>query len=365
MKFSYKQSGVNYDLLDPVKRLAQVTGSKTKDNIIDSEFRELGGSRGETAYILEATDCYFAFVHEGLGTKNLIADEMRKITGKTYYDAIAQDTVAMIINDLITVGAKPLSILAYWAVGDSRWFADKKRVEDLVSGWKKASDMAQVSWGGGETPTLQGVVNPATIDLAGSAFGVIKPKNRLVLGDKLTAGDRIILFESSGVHANGLTLARRLVTKFPDGVSTKLANGKMYGEELLKPTIIYSRLVQDLLDHNIDIHYMVNITGHGWRKLMRAKKELSYVIDKLSEPTAIFKFIQEQSGLSDHEMYATFNMGAGFAIFVPEKDAEKVLNYSKEHKIKAWIGGKVANGAKKIVIKPLKIIYKENELNIR
>ncbi|MBI5452507.1 phosphoribosylformylglycinamidine cyclo-ligase, partial [Candidatus Gottesmanbacteria bacterium] len=141
MSLSYKKSGVNYDLLDPVKRLAQVAGLKTANNILGLDFREISTSRGETAYVLEAAECYHAFVQEGLGTKNLVADEMRKITGKTYYETIAQDTVAMIINDLITVGARPLSILAYWAVGNSGWFADKKRNNDLVNGWKKACDL--------------------------------------------------------------------------------------------------------------------------------------------------------------------------------------------------------------------------------
>lgn len=365
MALTYKQTGVDYDILDTVKRLAQIEAFTTRSNIKIKDFNDIEASRGESAYVIEADDCYFAMVSEGLGTKSLVADEMRKITGKTYYDSIAQDTVAMIINDLITVGAQPISILAYWAVGDSSWFADKKRSQDLVSGWKKACDFAGVSWGGGETPSLSGIVNPSTIDLAGSAWGIVSPKNRLVLGDNLSAGDAIILFESSGIHANGLTLARKLVTKLPNGYATKLPEGTMYGEELLKPTIIYSRLVQDMLCSGIDIHYMVNITGHGWRKLMRAKKILRYLIDKIPSVPAIFPFIQKNSGLSDCEMYATFNMGAGFAIFVAEKDTEKVLDFGKKHKIKAWLVGRVQKGQKEVIIRPLDIIFKGEELQIR
>lgn len=365
MSLSYKKSGVNYDLLDPVKRLAQVAGLKTTNNILGSNFREIAGSRGESAYVLEAADCYHAFVQEGLGTKNLVADEMRKITGKTYYDDIAQDTVAAIINDLITVGARPLSVFAYWAVGDSKWFADKKRNKDLVNGWKKACDLAGASWGGGETPTLKDIINPNTIDLAGAAFGIIHPKSRLILGDKLSADDAIILFESNGIHANGLSLARKIASNMPKGYATKLPSGNMYGEKLLAPTIIYSKLINDLLDRGIEIHYMVNITGHGWRKLMRAKRSFTYVIDSIPTVPEIFKFIQTHSGLSDKEMYSTFNMGAGFAIYLSEKEAKKVLSIFQKQKIKTWIAGRVENGPKQVIIKPKNIVYNEIDLNIR
>lgn len=365
MKFSYKKSGVDYDVLDTVKRLAQTAAMSTKINLDEKEFADVDASRGESAYVIEADDCYFAFVTEGLGTKNLVADEMRKITGKTYYEAIAYDTVAAIINDLITVGAKPLSVLAYWAVGDSQWFTDRKRAKNLIAGWTKACDAAGAVWGGGETPTLNGIINTGTIDLGGSAFGVIKPKNRLVLGDKLTAGDVIILFESSGIHANGLSLARKTAATLPKGYATKVSDGNMYGEELLKPTAIYSKLIRDLIESGVDIHYMVNITGHGWRKLMRVNKELSYVIDKLPKSPPVFKFIKETGSISDREMYATFNMGAGYAIFVEPSETTRVLNIAKKHKINSWPAGKVQTGEKKVIIKPLNIVYKSSDLSIR
>lgn len=365
MKFSYKKSGVDYKLLDSVKRLAQANGLKTGFNFKDTEFNEVVESRGESAYVLETKNCYYAFVTEGLGTKNLIADEMGKLTGKSYYSEIAQDTVAMIVNDLITVGAKPLTVSAYWAVGDTNWWSYKKRAFDLISGWRKACDMANCGWGGGETPTLKGIIKKGVIDLAGSGYGIIRPKERFARGNKLKPGDAIIIFESSGIHANGLTLARKLGYKLTDSFKTKLPNGKMYGEELLTPTIIYSRLIQDLLDNGIDIHYMVNITGHGWRKLMRAKKAFSFVIDNIPQTPDILNYMQKHSGLSDKEMYATFNMGAGFAIFIPKKDTGKVIKISKKNKIKVWIAGKVEKGLKQIYIKPKNILYTDKDLNIR
>src|SRR3990167_8951704 len=151
---TYKRTGVSYDAMDPLKRMAQSAGKQTAKNLRGSSFLELKQSRGESAYALDHGDSYFVSVMEGLGTKSLVADAMRKITGKTYYEKVAQDTVAAIVNDLITVGAKPITVLAYWAAGNAKWFEDVKRMEDLVNGWKKACDMAGEGGGGGETPTL-------------------------------------------------------------------------------------------------------------------------------------------------------------------------------------------------------------------
>jgi len=362
---TYSKSGVDYSLLDPAKRMSQIAGLKTAKNIANTSYKEISKSRGETAYIIEATDCYYVLVEEGLGTKNLVAESMRKITGKTYYEVVAQDTVAAIVNDIICVGAKPLTVLAYWAVGDSKWFADKKRVKNLIDGWKKACDLAGVTWGGGETPAISDMINPSTIILAGASFGIIKPKKRLILGDAITAGDVIVLFESNGIHANGLSLARKIITRAPKGYESVLPNGRMYGEELLKPSIIYSKLIADLFANDINMHYIVNITGHGWRKLMRASKQVTYEINFVPPVPELFIFMQKYSGLSDEKMYSTFNMGVGFALVVSADDAEKVSAISKKNKVKAWIGGKVEKGPKQVIIKPLNIIYKSNELGIR
>src|SRR6185503_16720982 len=119
-KITYSQTGVNYKSIDPLKILAQMNAKATAKNLSRFGMTEIGESRGESAYVWKVEeDIYKAFVIEGLGTKNLIADETRKITGKTHYDAIAQDTVATIVNDLIVVGADPQVVNAYFAVGDS------------------------------------------------------------------------------------------------------------------------------------------------------------------------------------------------------------------------------------------------------
>ena len=171
-KLTYKKSGVNYKTIDYLKRIAQASGEKTVNNLT-LNYKEVSQSRGESAHVVNAGEYYFASVIEGLGTKSLVADEMYKLTGKTYYDSLAYDTVAMIVNDLITVGAKPLTVMAYWAAGSSDWFKDKKRIDDLVTGWTKASNDSGVVWGGGETPVLSEIINKDAIDLAGSCFGII------------------------------------------------------------------------------------------------------------------------------------------------------------------------------------------------
>lgn len=364
-KISYQESGVNYEAMDPVKVLAQLRAKTTAKNLKRFGSEEIAASRGESAYVWEEKDSYRAFVVEGLGTKNLVADETRKFTKKTHYEALAQDTVAMIVNDLIVVGADPQVVNAYFAVGDSDWFSDKERATDLVEGWAKACELAGAVWGGGETPTLKGVVEPATIDLGGSAIGVIKPKKRLSLGDKLAAGDAIILIESSGIHANGLTLARTIASKLPKGYATTLSDGKIYGESLLMPTNIYAKFVRDTFDADVDIHYMANITGHGWRKIMRASKDLTYRITDVPTPQPIFQFIQEHSGNDDKEMYGNFNMGAGFALFINKKDVPTALAVAKKNKLKAWHAGNVEKGEKQVIIEPLNITFKGDSLKVK
>ncbi|MFA5771064.1 MAG: AIR synthase-related protein, partial [Patescibacteria group bacterium] len=220
-------------------------------------------------------------------------------------------------------------------------------------------------WGGGETPVLSGVIEKDKIDLAGACFGIINPKNNLCLGEKLQAGDRIILFESSGIHANGLTLARKIAENLPEGYLTKVDKVKTYGELLLTPTIIYAKLIEELLKNNIDIHYMVNITGHGWRKLMRYNKSLTYRITDLPPVPKVLQFIVEKGKLDDKEAYGNLNMGAGFAIFVPEKDVDQVINLAKQNNIKAYNYGIVETGEKKVIIESKNIIFAKDSLQVR
>lgn len=362
---SYISTGVNYSVMDPLKRLAQKLARSTSSNFDRFGMREVPESRGESAYVWKEKDAYKTLVIEGLGTKNLVADEMQKITGKSYYKQIAQDTLAMIVNDVVVVGAKPAVINAYFATGGPEWFSDQIKSSDLVKSWAKICHQIGAVWGGGETPGLKGIIAKNTIDLAGSCYGIIKPKERLVLGDKLKEGDVIFLIESSGIHANGVSLARAIAKKLKKGYGELLSNGNTYGEDLLKPTYLYSNLVNDLFEAGVKIHYMVNITGHGWRKLMRANKEFTYVIDNIPTPQLIFDFIQKHSGNNDYEMYGNFNMGAGFAIYLPEKYLEKAQQIAKKNNFRSWKAGRVEKGSKQVIIKPKNITFKAGSLGVR
>lgn len=364
-KINYSETGVDYSVMDPIKKLAQETGKQTSKNLSKFNIKEITESRGESAFVWEEENCYRAFVIEGLGTKNLVADEVEKITGKTYYNSIAQDTVAAIVNDIITVGATPQVVNAYFGTGGPNWFTNKERSQALVEGWAKACNLAGATWGGGETPGLTGIINPETLDLVGSCIGIISPKGRLALGDKLQNNDAILLIESSGIHANGLSLARSIAEKIPEGYTTKLADSTMYGETLLTPAHIYATLIQALFEAEIDIHYMVNITGHGWRKLMRANQEFTYLITQIPPVPTIFDFMQEQSGNDDKEMYGNFNMGAGFAIYLPANQVEKAQKIASKLNLKSWNAGAVEAGPKKVEIKPKNITFLAETLGVR
>jgi phosphoribosylformylglycinamidine cyclo-ligase len=365
-RMTYAGSGVDYGALDPFKRRAQLAGRSTADVIRRLGVTEVDASRGESAYLIETADSYLAHVEEGLGTKNLVADAMyRLVPGRSYYDHIAQDTVAMIVNDMITLGAAPLAVAMHLGVGSSEWFNDERRASDLVDGWRKACLLARCAWGGGETPTLAGVVEPAAVVLAGSAIGMIKPKGRMIRSN-IEHGDAIVMFESSGIHANGLTLARAIAARAPNGYLTPLSDGRPYGEALLDPTHIYVPVIEDCLDRGVDVHYAVNITGHGWRKLMRASESFAYVIDTLPRARPVFDFIQAVGGVDDVEAYGNFNMGAGFAIYVPESDVATVLDVSSSLPFAAFRAGHVeTSAAKRVLIAPKGLDYSADTLAVR
>jgi phosphoribosylformylglycinamidine cyclo-ligase len=365
-RMTYAGSGVDYGALDPFKRRAQLAGRSTADVIRRLGVSEVDASRGESAYLIETADSYLAHVEEGLGTKNLVADAMyRLVPTRSYYDHIAQDTVAMIVNDMVTLGALPLAVAMHLGVGSSDWFKDERRASDLVDGWRKACLLARCAWGGGETPTLAGVVEAAAVVLAGSAIGMVKPKERMIRAN-VEHGDAIVMFESSGVHANGLTLARAIAARAPNGYLTPLSDGRPYGEALLDPTHIYVPVIEDCLNRGVDIHYAVNVTGHGWRKLMRAPDPFAYVIERLPVPQPVFDFIQATGGVDDAEAYGNFNMGAGFAIYVPEKDVAAVLDITKVFPFGALRAGYVEKSTTRcVVIAPKNLEYSEDTLQVR
>ncbi|OGB05475.1 MAG: phosphoribosylformylglycinamidine cyclo-ligase [Burkholderiales bacterium RIFCSPHIGHO2_12_FULL_69_20] len=366
---SYEQAGVNYDLIDPLKVTAQRAAAATAGHLAVHGFSEVAASRGESAYVVDVGPFYIATIVECLGSKALVADEMATLTGRPWYAGIAQDTIAMAVNDLITVGATPLVVQAYWAAGGSDWFGDAARAQALVAGWKAACEVCKVAWGGGETPALAGIVEAGRIDLAASCTGLINPKQRLSVGDRLAAGDAIVLLDSSGIHANGLSLARKLLERLPGGWLTEIDPeahpGLSYGEALLAPTVLYSPVTEALWAAGIVPHYCANITGHGWRKLLRHPGAFTYRIHTVPPVPPVLKFIQQQARQDDREAYSTLNMGAGFAIFVPAADAERTVAIAQGLGIGARVAGQVEAGPKQLLIEPLGIRFGDDDLQLR
>ena len=169
----YRRSGVDYDVLDDVKREAIALAAATAPLLAASSGAEVSESRGSSAYVFEVNGTTLALVVEGLGTKSIIASDYLEATGVSRFADIAQDAVAAIVNDVISVGANPLVVTAYFATGDAAWYGQRDRSLDLLNGWRKACEQAGAVWGGGESPALPGIVNPGAIELAGSALGLV------------------------------------------------------------------------------------------------------------------------------------------------------------------------------------------------
>ena len=361
----YRAAGIDYDLIDPLKVAAQRSAAATAAQLHGHGFAEVAASRGESAYVIDVGPFYLASIVECLGSKALVADEMARLTGRSWYDAIAQDTIAMAVNDLITVGATPLVVQAYWAAGGSEWFADRERAQALVAGWQRACEACGIAWGGGETPALAGIVEAGRIDLAAACTGIVNPKSRLTLGERLGPGDAIVLVASSGIHANGLSLARKLVERLPGGWLSEVSPGLSYGAALLAPTVLYASLTEALHRAGITPHYAANITGHGWRKLLRHPGQFRYRITQLPPVPAVLRFIQREAKQDDREAYSTLNMGAGFALFVAAADAPRTLEVAQRCGIGAWLAGQVEAGARELLIEPLGIRFGDDDLQLR
>lgn len=368
MSLSYESSGVRYDQLDAFKRACQQAARGTVGELAAHGYAEPATTRGESAYLIEAPDHFLAHVEEGLGTKNLVADAVYAQTGKNFYREIAIDTVATIVNDLVTCGARPISVAMHAAVGASEWFADAARMQALVDGWAEGCHRAGAVWGGGETPTLKGIVHPDTIVLAGSAIGKIAPKSQRIMGD-VQDGDAIIFLASTGVQTNGLSLCRLIAERLPAGYQTPIGHGdrRTYGEALLAASAIYVDFVVKCQLAGVKLNYVAHVTGHGWRKLMRLEEPFVYEITEPREPPPLFKFLMEAGPIERREAYATFNMGVGFAAYVAPSAVEATLAAAQAAGHEAWVAGRVKKDGnrKAVVIPSLGIEFDGSTLQVR
>ncbi len=361
---SYRAAGVDYEVLDAGKRQALARALSTSPLLAARGGNAIDASRGEPAFVFELGSQTLAFVVEGLGTKAMIARAVLEQSGVNRFAEVAYDTVAAIANDLCCVGALPLVLNAYFATGDSEWYANRERAEALLGGWEQACRDAGATWGGGESPSLPGLLAGDEIELAGAAVGALAPGARPLLGEELRPGDEIVLLASSGLHANGASLARMLAAGLPDGYATRLPDGTSFGEALLAPSVMYVPLVQRLLEEKVPVGYLSHITGHGFLKLMRPRRELTYRIRRLPQVPAVLSFMVEHAGLDARAAYSTFNMGAGFAVYCAAGAGAQVVRLAEELGLAPLLAGAVEEGPRRVLIEPVDVAYEGAELEL-
>jgi phosphoribosylformylglycinamidine cyclo-ligase len=360
---AYREAGVDYTVLDAGKRNALTEALATSSWLATTGGRALDESRGEPAFVLRFAGSTLAFVLETLGTKSILAREYHELAGINRFGEIAYDTVAAILNDLVCVGALPLVVNAYFATGSSAWYEHTERGAALLEGWRRACEDARCAWGGGESPSLTGLVEPREIELAGSALGFVPPPGEPLLGADLQAGDEIVLVPSSGLHANGASLARQIAARLPEGLLSPLPDGERFGAALLTPSVLYVELVRRLLaDAQVQLTYLSHITGHGLLKLMRPRRELTYRIDALPPVPPVLGFIAEQAGLDSAAAYSTLNMGAGFAVYCRPGGGPGVVGVARELGLQALVAGAVEAGPRQVLLEPVGVVFSSDQL---
>ncbi|MFQ6136065.1 MAG: phosphoribosylformylglycinamidine cyclo-ligase [Candidatus Hydrothermarchaeales archaeon] len=265
---------------------------------------------------------------DGVGSKVLIAEAMQK------YDTIGIDLVAMNANDIICVGAEPIALVDYIAMERP----DPEVTREIGLGLAKGAEMAGIAIVGGELASLPDTVRG--LDLVGTIIGVVEI-GKIISGETIELGDTIIGLESSGIHSNGLTLARKVLLEAYD-IEEKVFGDRSVGEELLEPTKIYVKEVLDILN-KVEVKGLANITGGGLGNLARLA-QYGFSLYDLPKPHKVFDVIQEVGEISDEEMYRTFNMGIGFCVVVGEDGADKVIEICEKHGTKGQIIGRVAEG---------------------
>ena len=361
---AYRSAGVDYAALDAGKRNALTEALSTSELLDLRGGHAVDSSRGEPAFVFEVGGITLAFVLETLGTKSIIAREMEDHIGAVGYEHVAYDTVAAIVNDLCCVGALPLVVNAYFATGSSDWYRDQQRQAALLTGWRRGCVDAGAVWGGGESPSLAGLLATDEIELAGSAVGRVPDGGTAILGDRLAAGDEIVLVASSGLHANGASLARMVAAEAPDGYLTALPSGRTFGEALLDPSVIYAGLVERLLAAGIDVHYLSHITGHGLLKLMRPRQELTYRIERLSEVPEVLSFLVQHAAMEPSAAYSTLNMGCGFAVYCARGSGERVVAQAAELGLEAHLAGTVEAGPRRVILSELDVVFESDDLDL-
>ena len=285
---------------------------------------------GYFANVIDVGGIGLAICTDGVGSKSIIAQMMNR------YDTIGIDCVAMNVNDAICVGARPISMVDYIAIEK----ADAEILGAIAIGLTEGAKQAGISISGGEIAPLKDVVRG--FDLVGMAVGIV-PLDRIITGRDLVPGDVVIGLESSGIHSNGLTLARHV---FFERAKLSIEHvfpelGIPLGEELLRPTLIYVPEILDVIKNIPAVKALINITGDGLLNLPRVDAKVGFLIDDLPPVPRIFRLIQQYGDVDNSEMFEVYNIGVGFCVLVAEDDADPVLSILQRHGRRARVIGRV------------------------
>ncbi len=267
---------------------------------------------GHFTGLVDFGDYALTLCTDGVGTKLLVAYALGK------WDTVGIDCIAMNVNDTICVGAEPIAFVDYIAIDRP----DERITSEIGKGLEAGAAMSNMTIIGGEVAVLPELVNG--FDLAGTCLGAVR-KDRIISGSAIKPGDALVGLPSSGIHSNGLTLARKILKKNGIGYKDRIKGlRRPAGAELLMPTTIYVRHVLDIIDR-FEVHGMANITGGGLRNLIRLKRGIGFEMDDPIKPQPVFGALQELGNVTDQEMYQIFNMGMGYAMVVPEAQAAGVV----------------------------------------
>ena len=343
---TYEKAGVDVDRAgDALKRITERLGHTWPKG---GGFGSVALPFGYFANVIDFGGVGCAITADGVGSKVLIAQMMDR------YDTIGIDCVAMNVNDLLCVGATPVSMVEYIGVQDPH----PDMLDAISIGLHDGAKLAGVSIPGGEISQLPEVItghkNGWGFDLVGMAIGTVA-LDRIIIGQDLREGDVIIGIESNGIHSNGLTLARKVL--FEQSQHTVASRPSLFphalGEELLRPTHIYVKEVIEILESGVAVKAMIHITGDGLLNLSRVKANVGFRIDQLPETMPIFSLIQHAGDISNEEMFTVFNMGIGFCLIVGEHEADRVISIIDSHEKRAMkIGSVIADEHRRVFITP-------------
>ncbi len=363
-KSEYAKSGVDYTVMEPFKMAMIAAGKKTlkfpnkRGVFINEDATHAHGAvfeyRGDQPHIWCQTQ-------EDLGNKNWIAEWMYQNTGKTYYDSIAIDTALIVVNDVIAQGAMPVVFTDQLEASESAWYGDEKRAKNFANGFLQICEEVGMALPAGESASCTYLINPKSpvkqiATLSGSVTGIVAPKEKLITGKDLSAGDHIIAVASSGLHANGISLVIKKAMELPEQFLTKLPNGNSLGSESLIATKSYVKLVETLQENSVNIHALLPGTGDGVGKIAFDKRPFQYRIHSWLKVPPLMEYFCDEIKVPLMDCLKTFNWGVGYYIFTPASEVDKILTLGKKVGYTLADVGVVEDGKRQTIFEPNNII---------